>query len=71
MICAAREHPMVRESPAKGICTECFDRLPKMTRDMYTSGQLSIRRVGELARSRNMTCKQIGAGRFTRHDARK
>ena len=64
VICAAREHPIERESPAKGICADCFNRLPKVTRDLYTTGQLSIRRVGELARSRNTSYKELRPRRF-------
>ena len=71
MICAARDHPMIRESKAPGICTDYFERLPKVTRDLYAAGRLTVRRVGELARSRNMTASQVGAGRHTRHDMRK
>lgn len=62
---------MARESKAPGICTECFDRLPQVTRDLYAAGRLNVRRVGELARARNMSAAKLGAGRHTRTDARK
>lgn len=64
MICSARNHPIERESPVKGICAECFNNLPKVTRDLYATGQLSIRRVGELARMRNTSYNEIRLRRY-------
>jgi hypothetical protein len=66
LICAVLDHVIVRESAAKGICQECFNQLPKVTRDLYKGGGLSVKRVGELARMRQRTAKELRSGHYTR-----
>jgi hypothetical protein len=68
MICAAGEHEIERPSKVPNICARCFDRLPKVTRDLYAKGDLSIRRVGELARLRGTSYNDL---RPNRHRATK
>lgn len=61
MTCVAGEHPIERASRVPGLCATCYDRLPKVTRDLYERGGLQVRRVGELARTRNASFKVVRA----------
>jgi hypothetical protein len=65
VICAAREHPIERESPAVGICQDCFGKLPRFMQEQYESGALTIRQITSAAQNRNTTATQLRAGRHT------
>lgn len=65
MICAVRNHPIERESPAKGICSECFGHLPRFMQDKYRRGDLTIRQITSATQNLNTTATQLRSGRHT------
>lgn len=61
MKCASCERLIERTSRVTNVCGSCYDRLPKVTRDLYESGKLAVKRVGELAKIRGASFKVVRA----------
>lgn len=66
--CTACGRPLAASLDRRGICSSCWWKLPEVTRAAYESGQLAVRRVGEIARERVRSVKELGGGRHTRRE---